>query len=96
MGTRRHGDNLPIMERATVKVVPTFRDFLKHIVSDPNFPIKSVHQLITLTAIKWIENFNKANIHEKKQMIDELKIIQNDAEQKNYLHNSREMRLEND
>ncbi len=80
------------MERATVKVVPTFRDFLKHIVSDPDFPIKSVHQLITLTSIKWIENFKKASVQEKKLMIEELKIIQSDAEGKNYLHNSREMR----
>ncbi len=57
MGTWRQ---LPIMERATVKVVPAFRDFLKHIVSDPDFPVKSVHQLITLTCIKWIENYKKA------------------------------------
>jgi len=80
------------MERATVKVVPTFRDFLKHIVSDPDFPIKSVHQLITLTSIKWIENYKKANLQEKKSMIEELKIIQTDAEQNQFLHNSREMR----
>jgi len=89
MGTWRQ---LPIMERATVKVVPTFRDFLKHIVSDPDFPIKSVHQLITLTSIKWIENYKIANAEQKKLMIEELKIIQSDAEGKNYLHNSREMR----
>jgi len=80
------------MERATVKVVPTFRDYLKHIVSDPEFPIKSVHQLITLTSIKWIANYRKANLVEKKTMIEELKIIQSDAEKKNFLHNSREMR----
>ncbi len=91
MGTWRH---LPIMERATVKVVPTFRDYLKHIVSDPDFPIKSVHQLITLTSIKWIENFKLAKPLEKKLMIEELKIIQSDAEVKNFLHNSREMRDE--
>ncbi|MCP6727133.1 MAG: hypothetical protein KJI69_03855 [Patescibacteria group bacterium] len=82
------------MERATVKVVPTFRDYLKHIVSDPDFPIKSVHQLITLTSIKWIENFKLAKPLEKKLMIEELKIIQSDAEGKNFLHNSREMRDE--
>jgi len=80
------------MERATVKVVPTFRDYLKHIVSDPVFPIKSVHQLVTLTSIKWIENYSNANSQDKKLMIEELKIIQSDAEQKNFLHNSREMR----
>jgi len=80
------------MERATVKVVPTFRDYLKHIVSDPEFPIKSVHQLITLTSIKWIENYRQADPVEKKAMIEELRIIQLDAEQKNFLHNSREMR----
>lgn len=89
MGTWRH---LPIMERATVKVVPKFRDYLKHIVSDPDFPIKSVHQLVTLTSIKWIENYKKANVQDKKLMIEELKIIQSDAEEKNFLHNSREMR----
>ena len=82
------------MERATVKVVPTFRDYLKHIVSDPDFPVKSVHQLITLTSIKWIENYKKANKLEKQTMIEELKIIQMDAEGKNFLHNSREMREE--
>jgi len=82
------------MERATVKVNQSFRDFLKHIVSDPEFPIKSVHQLITLTSIKWIENFRKASKQERIQMIEELKIIQSDAEQKNFLHNSREMRDE--
>jgi len=89
MGTWRQ---LPIMERATVKVVPTFRDYLKHIVSDPDFPVKSVHQLITLTSIKWIENYKKANKPDKLAMIEELKIIQMDAEGKNFLHNSREMR----
>lgn len=82
------------MERATVKVVPTFRDMLKHIVSDPDFPIKSVHQLITLTTIKWIENYNKATKQEKLQMINEFKIIQNHAEKSGYLHNSREMRTD--
>jgi len=89
MGTWRH---LPIMERATVKVVPKFRDYIKHIVSDPDFPVKSVHQLVTLTSIKWIENYKKANVADKKLMIEELKIIQSDAEAKNFLHNSREMR----
>ena len=84
------------MERATVKVSPTFRDYLKHIVSDPDFPVKSVHQLITLTSIKWIENFVKASPEEKKSLIEELKKIQHNAEEKNYLHNSREMREDND
>jgi len=83
------------MERATVKVVPTFRDYLKHIVSDPDFPVKSVHQLITLTSIKWIENYKKANKPDKLAMIEELKIIQMNAEEKNFLHNSREMREDN-
>lgn len=80
------------MERATVKVNPTFRDFLKHIVSDPDFPVKSVHQLITLTSIKWIENYRKASKIQKEIMIRELKIIQSEAEKKSFLHNSREMR----
>jgi len=80
------------LERATIKVVPAFRDYLKHLVSDPDFPIKSVHQLITLTSIKWIQNYKKANVANKKLMIEELKIIQSDAEEKNFLHNSRDMR----
>lgn len=92
METRRHGDNIPIMERATVKVVPAFRDFLMHIVSDPEFPIKSVHQLITLTSIKWIDSFNKGSNEDRMELISELKTIQNKAEESGYLHNSREMR----
>lgn len=95
LGDKETWRQLPIMERATVKVVPTFRDFLKHIVSDPDFPIKSVHQLITLTSIKWIENFRKASKKQQASMIEELKKIQEDAERKNFLHNSREMREEN-
>ena len=83
------------MERATVKVVPTFRDMLKHIVSDPDFPIKSVHQLITLATIKWIQNYRKATKQDQLQMIEEFKIIQGDAEKDGYLHNSREMRNDN-
>lgn len=82
------------MERATVKVNPTFRDFLKHIVSDPDFPVKSVHQLITLTSIKWIEAYRKAPKVQKQTMINELKLIQRQAERNSFLHNSREMRTD--
>ena len=82
------------MERATVKVMPTFRDFLMHLVSDPNFPVKSVHQLITLTSIKWIESYRKATPVQKKIMVNDLKRIQKSAEQDNFLHNSREMRTD--
>ncbi len=87
-----NGDNIPILERATVKVVPTFRDYLKHIVSDPNFPIKSVHQLVTLTSIKWLKNYEKATLDEKDRMVSEMIRIQKQAEDDGFLHNSREMR----
>ncbi len=87
-----NGDNLLIMERATVKVVPTFRDYLKHIVSDPTFPIKSVHQLVTLASIKWLKNYEKATLDEKDRMVSEMTRIQRQAEEDGFLHNSREMR----
>lgn len=84
------------MERATVKVSSTFRDFLKHIVSDPVFPIKSVQQLVTLTSMEWLKDFNRGTQNEKRLMIEQLKKVQTEAEAKNYLHNSREMRQGNE
>ena len=92
MGFWMFGDNLLIMDRATVKVVPAFRDYLKHIVTDPTFPIKSVHQLVTLTSIKWLKNYEKATLDDKDRMVNEMIRIQRQAEDDGFLHNSMEMR----
>lgn len=78
------------MERETVKVVRKFRDFVKYIVSNPEFPIKTVTQLLTLSTMYWLKIYESASEVEKKSLIDEMHKLRNQAEKKEYLHNSRE------
>ena len=79
------------MERETVKVTRSFRDFARHLVTDSKFPITTVSGLVTLTTLAWIKNYDSATDEEKKLMIAEIRKLQNQAEKKEYLHNSREI-----
>jgi len=80
------------MGRETVKVVGKFRDYLKHIVTDPEFPIKTISQLITLSTIKWLKTYDKSTLDQKSKMVDEMIKFQQEAEEDGHLHNSREIK----
>ena len=79
------------MERDTVKVTRGFRDFTRHLVTDPKFPIKTVSGLVTLCTMTWLKKYDSASEEEKKLMVEEIRKIQSHAEKKDYLHNSREI-----
>ena len=79
------------MERETVKVVREFRDFVKYVVTNPKFPIKTVSQLLTLSTLYWLKLYDSATEQEKKSMVEEIRKLKNQAEKKGYLHNSREV-----
>jgi hypothetical protein len=83
------------MDRESIKVLRKFRDHFKWTLSSPTSPIKSLSQLVTLSSMKWIKDYEKATPYEKRKMIDEMKILQKEAERKEFLHNSREI-TEND
>ncbi len=80
------------MGRETVKVVGEFRDFLKHIVTDPEFPIKTISLFVTLSSLKWLKNYKVATKDQKKKMIDEMVRLRMQAEVDGYLRNSREIK----
>ncbi len=80
------------MGRETVKVVGEFRDFLKHIVTDPEFPIKTISLLVTLSSLKWLKNYKGSTNDQKKKMIDEMVRLRKQAEDDGYLRNSREIK----
>ncbi len=80
------------MGRETVKVVGEFRDFLKHIVTDPEFPIKTISQFVTLSSLKWLKIYDKATLDQKRKLVDEMIRLQKQAEDDGYLHNSREIK----
>jgi len=79
------------MERETVKVVKEFRDFVKYVVANPKFPIRTVTQLLTLSTMYWLRLYDSASEHEKKTMIEDIRKLKNQAEKKGYLHNSKEI-----
>lgn len=79
------------MERDTVKVVSEFKDFVKYIVNNPKFPIKTISQLLTLSTMYWLKLYDSATDEEKKIMVEDIRKLKNQAEKKGYLHNSREV-----
>lgn len=83
------------MDRESIKVLRKFRDHFKWILSSPTSPIKSLSQLVTLSSMKWMKDYEKASTFEKRKMIEEMKALQKEAERKEFLHNSREI-TEND
>ncbi len=83
------------MERDSIKVYRKFRDHFKWLLSDPTSPIKSLSQLVTLSSMKWVKEYESANPAQKKRMIEEMRSLQKEAENKEFLHNSREI-TEND
>jgi len=80
------------MGRETVKVVGEFRDFIRHVVTDPEFPIKTITQIVTLSTLKWLKNYDKSTQDQKKKLVDEMIRLQKQAEEDGYLHNSREIK----
>lgn len=42
--------------------------------------------------MKWQKDYDRSNPAVKKKMIEEMKDLQKEAEQKEFLHNSREIR----
>lgn len=78
-------------ERQTVKVVKNFRDFVLHKVTEPDFPIKAVGQLMTLSTLHWLKIYESSSEDVKKEMIAEMKRLRAQAEKKEYLRNSREI-----
>ncbi len=80
------------MGRETVKVVGEFRDFIRHVVTDPEFPIKTITQIVTLSTLKWLKNYDKSTQDQKKKLVDEMIRLQKQAEDDGYLHNSREIK----
>ncbi len=42
--------------------------------------------------MKWIKDYDKSSAGDKKKMIDEMKNLQKEAERKEFLHNSREIK----
>jgi len=83
------------MDRDSIKVYRKFRDHFKWVLSDPTSPIKSLSQLVTLSSMKWIKEYDSATPVQKKRMIEEMKGLQKEAERKEFLHNSREI-VDND
>ena len=83
------------MDRDSIKVSRKFRDHFKYILSSPTSPIKSLSQLVTLASMRWLRDYTQANPNEKKRLIEEMKNLQKEAEKKEFLHNSREIK-END
>jgi hypothetical protein len=83
------------MGRETVKVVGEFRDFIRHVVTDPEFPIKTITQIVTLSTLKWLKNYDKSTQDQKKKLVDEMIRLQKQAEEDGYLHNSREIKNDN-
>lgn len=83
------------MDRDSIKVYRKFRDHFKWVLSSPTSPIKSLSQLVTLTSMKWIKDYDNATPPQKKKMIEEMKNLQKEAERKEFLHNSREI-VDND
>ncbi len=83
------------MERDSIKVYRKFRDHYKWILASPTSPIKSLSQLVTLSSMKWIKEYQNSNPNEKKRLIEEMKNLQREAERKEFLHNSREI-VDND
>ena len=83
------------MGRETVKVVGEFRDFIRHVVTDPEFPIKTITQIVTLSTLKWLKNYDKSTQDQKKKLVDEMIRLQKQAEDDGYLHNSREIKNDN-
>jgi len=80
------------MGRETVKVVGEFRDFIRHVVTDPEFPIKTITQIVTLSTLKWLKNYDRSTQDQKKKLVDEMIRLQKQAEEDGYLHNSREIK----
>ncbi len=83
------------MGRETVKVVGEFRDFIRHVVTDPEFPIKTITQIVTLSTLKWLKNYDKSTKDQKKKLVEEMIRLQMQAEVDGYLHNSREIKNDN-
>jgi len=83
------------MVRETVKVVGVFRDYIRHVVTDPEFPIKTITQIVTLSTLKWLKNYDKSTQDQKKKLVDEMIRLQKQAEDDGYLHNSREIKNDN-
>ena len=51
-------------------------------------------QLIVLSTMKWYNEFLQANDEKRKMMIDEFEALRNNAEEKGFLQNSRELEVE--
>ena len=83
------------MDRDSIKVYRKFRDHYKWILASPTSPIKSLSQLVTLSSMKWMKEYQSASPSEKRKMIEEMKNLQREAERKEFLHNSREI-VDND
>jgi len=83
------------VDRDSIKVYRKFRDHYKWILASPTSPIKSLSQLVTLSSMKWIKEYQSASPSEKRKMIEEMKNLQKEAERKEFLHNSREI-MDND
>lgn len=84
------------MDRDSIKVYRKFRDHFKYILSSPTSPIKSLSQLVTLTSMKWQKDYDRASPSVRKKMIEEMRDLQREAERKDFLHNSREIRENED
>ena len=84
-------DKATLMDRDSIKVYRKFRDHFKWILASPTSPIKSLSQLVTLSSMKWIKEYDSASPSQKKRMIEEMKNLQKEAEKKEFLHNSREI-----
>jgi len=84
------------MDRDSIKVYRKFRDHFKYILSSPTSPIKSLSQLVTLTSMKWQKDYDRASPALRKKMIEEMRDLQREAERKDFLHNSREIKENED
>lgn len=81
-------------ERERIAVTKPFRDFFKHWVTTPNIPVKSVGQLITLSTLKWYNEYKDASDEKRKRMVEEFDKLRSSAEGKGFLQNSRELEVE--
>ena len=81
-----------LSKRDAVRVTEKFKNFFKHFVTDPDLPYKiGLGTLTTLTVFQFWKKFKESNSVEQKKMFQELKDLQEEAEKKGFLKNSREI-----
>lgn len=81
---------------ASIKVLTAFRDHLKWILNSPKFPIRNLGEFATLVSIKWCEDFEKASTEEKIEMIKEVEVLRQSAEELKFLEGSKEIEVESE